>query len=91
MIVFDTDIVTLYSYGKTEQLQRRIAAVAESEELAVDLLDVASPDKSGDRAVECFPDPVSGSPDTPAFPNAPEHERVAGRTFDLNHVDDHSA
>ncbi len=38
MIVFDTDIMTLHSYGKTEQLQRRIAAVEESEKLAVTLI-----------------------------------------------------
>ncbi|MBV8613662.1 MAG: hypothetical protein JOY66_07785, partial [Acetobacteraceae bacterium] len=38
MIVFDTDIVTLHSYGKTEPLQRRIAALDEREDLAVTLI-----------------------------------------------------
>jgi tRNA(fMet)-specific endonuclease VapC len=35
MIILDTDIVTLFSYGRTEKLHERIAAVEEGEELAV--------------------------------------------------------
>jgi tRNA(fMet)-specific endonuclease VapC len=38
MIVLDSDIVTLISYGRTEKLQQRIAAVQESEELAVTII-----------------------------------------------------
>jgi predicted nucleic acid-binding protein len=38
MIVLDTDIVTLLSYGKTEKLKERLAAVEEGEELAVTLI-----------------------------------------------------
>jgi predicted nucleic acid-binding protein len=38
MTVLDTDIVTLLSYGKTEKLQERLAAVAEGEELAVTII-----------------------------------------------------
>jgi predicted nucleic acid-binding protein len=35
MIVLDTDIVTLVSYGKNDKLRNRIAAVGEEETLAV--------------------------------------------------------
>jgi predicted nucleic acid-binding protein len=35
MIVLDTDILTLLSYGRNEKLRERIAAVEEGEELAV--------------------------------------------------------
>ena len=38
MIVLDTDIVTLLSYGKTEKLLERIEGVQEGEELAVTLI-----------------------------------------------------
>lgn len=38
MIVLDSDIVTLISYGQTDKLQQRIAAVPESEELAVTII-----------------------------------------------------
>ncbi len=38
MIVLDTDIVTLHSYGKTNKLQQRLAAVDESEELGVAII-----------------------------------------------------
>jgi len=38
MIVLDTDIVTLLSYGRNEKLRERIAAVEEGEELAVTLI-----------------------------------------------------
>ena len=38
MIVLDTDIVTLLSYGKTDKLNGRIAAVEEAEELAVTII-----------------------------------------------------
>jgi predicted nucleic acid-binding protein len=35
MIVFDTDIVTLLTYGKTDKLKARLAAVDDNEQLAV--------------------------------------------------------
>src|SRR5438876_1180486 len=38
MTVLDTDIVTLLSYGKTDKLQARIAAVEEGEVLAVTVI-----------------------------------------------------
>jgi tRNA(fMet)-specific endonuclease VapC len=38
MIVLDTDIVTLLSYGKTEKLHARIAAVEENEELVIAII-----------------------------------------------------
>lgn len=38
MIVLDTDIVTLLSYGKSEKLQERIAAALEREVLAVTII-----------------------------------------------------
>lgn len=38
MIVLDSDIVTLISYGQTDKLQQRIAAVQESEVLAVTII-----------------------------------------------------
>lgn len=38
MIVLDSDIVTLLSYGQTDKLQQRIAAVQEREELAVTII-----------------------------------------------------
>jgi predicted nucleic acid-binding protein len=38
MIVLDSDIVTLISYGQTDKLQQRLAAVPESEELAITLI-----------------------------------------------------
>ena len=38
MIVLDTDIVTLLSYGRNEKLHKRIAAVEEGEELAVAII-----------------------------------------------------
>jgi tRNA(fMet)-specific endonuclease VapC len=38
MIVLDTDIVTLLSYGRAEKLQQRIASAEENEELAVTLV-----------------------------------------------------
>jgi hypothetical protein len=37
MIVLDTDIVTLLSYGRSDQLQRRIAE-AKGEDLAVTII-----------------------------------------------------
>jgi len=38
MIVLDTDIVTLLSYGKSAKLQERIATATDDEELAVSTL-----------------------------------------------------
>jgi predicted nucleic acid-binding protein len=38
MIVLDTDIVTLLSYGRNQKLRQRIEAVEEAEELAVTLI-----------------------------------------------------
>lgn len=38
MIVLDTDIVTLFSYGRNEKLRQRIEAVPEDEELAVTVI-----------------------------------------------------
>jgi tRNA(fMet)-specific endonuclease VapC len=38
MIVLDTDIITLLSYGRTEKLRQRIDAVEEGEELAVTIV-----------------------------------------------------
>ena len=38
MIVLDTDIVTLYSYGKTEELRRRLENVEATEILAVTVI-----------------------------------------------------
>ncbi len=38
MIVLDTDIVTLLSYGQTDKLQQRMKAVPESEELATTII-----------------------------------------------------
>lgn len=38
MIVLDSDIVTLLSYGQTDTLRQRMAAVPESEELAVPII-----------------------------------------------------
>jgi predicted nucleic acid-binding protein len=38
MIVLDTDIVTLLSYGRTEKLRQRLEAVEEGEELAVTII-----------------------------------------------------
>lgn len=38
MIVLDTDIVTLLSYGRNEKLRQRLDAVEEGEELAVTLI-----------------------------------------------------
>jgi tRNA(fMet)-specific endonuclease VapC len=38
MIVLDTDIVTLLSYGQTDKLQQRITGMQESEELAITII-----------------------------------------------------
>jgi predicted nucleic acid-binding protein len=38
MIVLDSDIVTLLSYGQTDKLQQRIASVQGSEELAITII-----------------------------------------------------
>src|SRR6185437_5106885 len=38
MIVLDSDIVTLLSYGQTDRLQRRIASVQGSEELTATII-----------------------------------------------------
>ncbi len=38
MIVLDSDIVTLLSYGQTDKLQQRMASVQGSEELAVTII-----------------------------------------------------
>jgi predicted nucleic acid-binding protein len=38
MIVLDTDIVTLLSYGRNEKLRQRIEALDENEELAVTII-----------------------------------------------------
>lgn len=38
MIVLDTDIVTLLSYGQTEKLQQQMAAVQEGEELTITIV-----------------------------------------------------
>ena len=38
MIVFDTDIVTLLTYGKTDQLKARIEAVPDDEMMAVTVI-----------------------------------------------------
>ncbi len=38
MIVLDTDIVTLLSYGRNEKLRERVESVGEGEELAVTII-----------------------------------------------------
>jgi predicted nucleic acid-binding protein len=38
MIVLDSDIVTLLSYGQTDKLQQRMASVQRSEELVVTII-----------------------------------------------------
>jgi len=38
MIVLDTDIATLYSYGKTDNLNKRIAAMDKGEKLALTVI-----------------------------------------------------